>query len=71
MSIVNDVQRCMDWLRDAVCPLVELKLPPEDWRDADTGAYEYRTVHPSVHGMYWPTGGRCAAPPSCSRTLAS
>lgn len=62
MSIVNDVQRAMDWLRESVCPLVELKLPPEEWPDADTAEYEYRTVNPSVHGMYWPSGRQMCGP---------
>ena len=63
MAVVDDVQRVMDWLSDTVCPLVTLKLPPEDWRDRDAADYDYRLVHPAVHGMYWPVGSQMVAPP--------
>lgn len=63
MAIVTDVQCVMDWLAETVCPKVELKLPPEDWRDVDAADYAYELVHPAVHGMYWPTGPQMIAPP--------
>ena len=63
MAIVTDVQCVMDWLAEEVCPRVELKLPPEDWRDVDAADYAYQLVHPAVHGMYWPTGPQMVAPP--------
>lgn len=63
MSIVNDVQRIMDWLAAEVCPKVELKRLPENWRDMDAAEYDYELVHPAVHGMYWPTGPQMVAPP--------
>ena len=63
MAVVTDVQCVMDWLAETVCPKVELKLPPEDWRDVDAADYAYELVHPAVHGMYWPTGPQMVAPP--------
>lgn len=52
MPTVDTVTRVMDWLDSTVCPLVRLKLPDDSDQDSD---YPFRTVHPAVLGMYWPT----------------
>lgn len=60
MGAVRAVEAVMAWLEDRVCPLVELKEPPDRGRDDES--YPFRTVHPAVLGMYWPPGRQMAAP---------
>lgn len=55
MSMVDDLQSVMGWLRDEVCPRVELKKAPPIGAVTAEG-YAYETVHPEVFGMYWPVG---------------
>ena len=55
MTVVQAVEEVMGWLREAVCPRVTLKVPP-DPHAPDGTPYEYRTAHPAVFGMYWPAG---------------
>lgn len=59
MPIVDSMSRVMDWLASDVCPLVRLKLPDDGDQDAD---YPFRTVHPAVLGMYWPTSRELLPP---------
>lgn len=61
MTVVESVQRVMGWLSETVCPLVSLKLPPQDGGVSAQG-YGFETVHPAVLGMYWPAGAQMCPP---------
>lgn len=61
MTVVDSVQRVMEWLSEKVCPLVTLKVPPER-QDEDAEGYPFETAHPAVLGMYWPAGAQMCPP---------
>lgn len=61
MSVVDDLHAVMGWLQETVCPLVTLKQAPDVGEQTEE-TYAFRTVHPSVFGMYWPVGNVARQP---------
>lgn len=57
MPIVGSIKKVEKWLTENVCPLVKLKMPPEQ-EEADGGGYAYRLVQPSAFSLFVPTKDR-------------
>lgn len=55
MSIVNMLDRVTDWVRQNICPKIELKVPPADETEATDADYSYQRVNPTAFSMYVPT----------------
>lgn len=66
MTITLALDRLRDWLEEAVCKHVELKLPNDD--RGGTG-YEYKLVHPAAFVMYVPASDKL--PPGVQSPIPS
>jgi len=57
MSIVDNIDKIADWVKEKICKGVLLKLPPDyDEENAqDDENYEYKLVEPTVFKLYIPT----------------
>lgn len=58
MAIVQSIENVRDWLNEAVCPNIKLKLPDDT---QNSTAYKVETVNPTAFAMYQP--GKDKLPP--------
>lgn len=66
MTLVNSIDKIVEWLQDNVCPQIFLKLPDDD-RNDETNAVEY--VNPSAFPLYVP--GKDRLPPNVPAPIPS
>ena len=55
MSVVHVLDSVTDWVRENVCPKIQLKQPPKDMDAATDEGYEHTLVTPAAFCMYLPT----------------
>lgn len=66
MTLVQSVDKVVEWLNESVCPRIELKLPDDNKND--TG-YDVEFVHPAAFPLYVP--GKDRLPPSIPAPIPS
>ena len=66
MTLVDSIDKIVDWLQDNVCQQIFLKLPDDDRNDA-SNAVEY--VNPSAFPLYMP--GKDRLPPNVPAPIPS
>ena len=54
MTVVRVIDTLTDWARDNICPKIQLKVPPDNEKDATDAGYEYKRVNPAAFSMYVP-----------------
>ena len=66
MTLVQSIDKVVDWLRESVCPQITLKLPDDDRND---GSYDVKFVNPAAFPLYVP--GKDRLPPNVSAPIPS
>lgn len=66
MTLVQSIDKVVDWLRESVCPQITLKLPDDDRND---GSYDVRYVNPAAFPLYVP--GKDRLPPNVAAPVPS
>lgn len=66
MTLVQSIDKVVEWLRESVCPQITLKLP-DDYRN--DGSYDVKFVNPAAFPLYVP--GKDRLPPKVSAPIPS
>ena len=66
MTLVQSIDKVVEWMRESVCSKITLKLPDDDRNDADYGV---KYVNPAAFPLYVP--GKDRLPPSVPAPIPS
>ena len=66
MTLVNSIDKIVEWVQDNICPQIFLKLPDDDRNDASNGV---EFVNPSAFPLYVP--GKDRLPPNVRAPIPS
>ena len=69
MTVVEIVDKIVDWARAEICERVSLKMPPEDDNESNSAGYEYKLITPAVFPFFVPS--REKLPPSILSPIPS